>query len=80
MVRSSLQQKNVKAKFIACELLVKRVVTSGTLLQRNQFYFAESHNGIRERSGSELDSRLKGHGFEPHSQPCVLEQDTLILA
>ena len=35
-----------------------------------------------ERSGSVLDSRPKGSGFEPHRRHCVvvLEQDTFILA
>ena len=35
-----------------------------------------------ERSGSVLDSRPRGHGFEPPGCHCVvvLEQDTLILA
>ena len=35
-----------------------------------------------ERSGSVLDSRPRGSGFEPHRLHCVvvLEQDTLILA
>ena len=33
-------------------------------------------------SGRVLDSRPKGHGFEPHRRHCivVLEQDTFILA
>ena len=36
----------------------------------------------RELSGRVLDSRPKGHGFEPHLRHCVvvLEQDTFILA
>ena len=35
-----------------------------------------------ERSGSVLDSRQKGLGFEPHRRQCVvvLEQNTFILA
>ena len=37
---------------------------------------------IWERSGSVLDSRLRGRGFEPHQSHCVvvLEQETFILA
>ena len=37
---------------------------------------------VRERSGSVLDSRPKGRGFEPHRRHCVvvLEQDIFILA
>ena len=36
----------------------------------------------RERSGSVLDSRPRGHRFEPHRRHwvLVLEQDTFILA
>ena len=41
--------------------------------------------GLKEAqwlSGRVLDSRQKGHGFEPHQRHCVvvLEQDTFILA
>ena len=36
MTRSSLQQKNIKTKLIACELSVKVVVTFGVVLYRNQ--------------------------------------------
>ena len=38
--------------------------------------------GAQWLSGRVLDSRLKGHGFEPHRRHCVvvLEQDTFILA
>ena len=47
--------KNVKEKFIACKTLVKRVVTFGVVLYRNQrsvnfiFHFAEVHIGISIR-------------------------------
>ena len=38
--------------------------------------------GAQWLSGRVLDSRPKGHGFEPHRRHCVvvLEQDTFILA
>ena len=38
--------------------------------------------GAQWLSGSVLDSRPKGRGFEPHRRHCVvvLEQDTFILA
>ena len=38
--------------------------------------------GAQWLSGSVLDSRPKGSGFEPHRRHCVvvLEQDTFILA
>ena len=38
--------------------------------------------GAQWLSGRVLDSRPKGHGFEPHQRHCivVLEQDTFILA
>ena len=40
------------------------------------------HMGAQWLSGRVLDSRLKGHGFEPQRRHCVvvLEQDTFILA
>ena len=39
-------------------------------------------NGAQWLNGRVLDSRLRGHGFEPHWRLCVvvLEQDTFILA
>ena len=39
-------------------------------------------NGARWLNGRVLDSRPRGHGFEPHRRLCVvvLEQDTFILA
>ena len=41
-----------------------------------------SEKGERWLSGRVLDSRPKGHGFEPQRRHCVvvLEQDTFILA
>ena len=38
--------------------------------------------GAQWLSGMVLDSRPRGHGFQPHRRHCVvvLEQDTLILA
>ena len=42
----------------------------------------EIFSGAQWLSGSVLDSRPKGRGFEPHRRHCivVLEQDTFILA
>ena len=48
MTRSN---KNIKVKFIACDYSVKRVVTFGVVLYRNQwpvnciFHFSELHIG-----------------------------------
>ena len=47
--------------------------------------FDKSGNGLMGAqwlSGRVLDSRLRGHGFEPHWRHCVavLEQDAFILA
>ena len=50
MTRSSLQQKQ-KAKFIACDFLVKRVVTFGAELYR----FADLHIGSFIRYKQILD-------------------------
>ena len=38
--------------------------------------------GAQRLSGRVLDSRVKGHGFEPHRRHCVvvLKQDIFILA
>ena len=46
------------------------------------FLFYIHANGAQWLSGSVLDSRPKGRGFEPHRRHCVvvLEQDTFILA
>ena len=48
MTRPSLQQKNINANFIACELTFKRVDTFGVLL-RNEFDFWKVH-GIMNTS------------------------------
>ena len=42
----------------------------------------KQNQGARWLSGRVLDSRQRGHGFEPHRRQCivVLEQDTFILA
>ena len=45
------------------------------------FYF-NKEVGVQWLSGRVLDSRPRGHRFEPHQRHCVvvLEQDTFILA
>ena len=55
---------------------------------KTKVYFTqtfETHyrdKGAQWLSGRVLDSRPKGHGFEPHRRHCVVvfEQDTFILA
>ena len=48
----------------------------------NAFPLHFKNKGAQWLSGRVLDSRPKGHGFEPHRRHCVvvLEQDTFILA
>ena len=42
----------------------------------------KQNQGAQWLSGRVLDSKPRGHGFEPHWRQCVvvLEQDTFILA
>ena len=48
----------------------------------NQLYYQYVLKGAQWLSGRVLDSRPRGHRFEPHRRHCsvVLEQDTFILA
>ena len=59
--------------FLADLLLLPTVVGQG---------FNKTNSFMGERSGSVLDLRPKGRGFEPQRRHCVvvLEQDTFILA
>ena len=57
-----------------------------SLSANNKFIYVMEHLpcvlGAQWLSGRVLDSKLRGHGFEPHRRHCVvvLEQDTFILA
>ena len=54
------------------------IVATLTITSQLQYLFL----GAQWLSGRVLDSRPRGHGFEPHRRHCVvvLEQDTFIIA
>ena len=58
--------------------LIKRL----TVLLSTVVLVQHRKTGVQWLSGRVLDSRTKGHRFEPHWPHCVvvLEQDTFILA
>ena len=79
----------VYAKMIdTCEFSVKAHYTcTCTIFEKLQlqlcnFSYHNYTEGAQWLSGRVLDSRPKGHGFEPHRSHCVvvLKQDTFILA
>ena len=77
------------------DFVISELCYKGTILQRNYrkmtmkwpfsyYFFVKLHGkkGAQWLSGRVLDSRPRGHGFQPHWRHClvVLEQDTFILA
>ena len=63
-------------------LAIWQVCLPGKFTLRFAFHLQVACVGAQWLSGRALDSRPRGHWFEPHRRHCVvlLEQDTFILA
>ena len=70
MAKLKLQQKNINAKYFACELWVKRVGTFGVVLYRNQRLINFNLQFAELPVGSSI--RYKNNSFGNYFPKCYI--------
>ena len=74
-----------KSQTVSCQLIRTDDLPFFKNSKKSMYHYhlvIKQNQGAQWLSGRVLDSKPRGHGFEPHWRQCVvvLEQDTFILA